>query len=186
LCPKVEIVVGSTGGVWGVGTPGDRWSRENVGCDVIPGVGLRPRPGRCIMRKMSSSPMSDESEATATTSSSLRGTNDPGLDMTGVHLRVLGGRPVWPVAFYQLMAAEVRRMHVVGLKVQADYTPMPLAPRMGGVRFYDDVVCGRAVDWTGTTVECEEADAVLAVLGLLHNRVKCVIPEEYGGIISQR
>ena len=52
--------------------------------------------------------------------------------MTGVHLRVMGGRPVWPVAFYQLMAAENRRAHVVGLKVQADYTPTPLAPRMGG------------------------------------------------------
>ena len=43
------------------------------------------------------------------------------------------------------------------------------------------MVCGRAVDWTGATVEREEADAVLAALGLLHNRVKCVIPEEYGG-----
>ena len=30
-------------------------------------------------------------------------------------------------------------------------------------------------------MEREEADAVLAALGLLHNRVKCVIPEEYGG-----
>ena len=34
--------------------------------------------------------------------------------------------------------------------------------------------------WTGP------ADAVLAALGLLHNRVKCVIPEECGGIISWR
>jgi hypothetical protein len=101
--------------------------------------------------------------------------------MTGVHLRVMGGRPVWPVAFYQLMAAENRRTHVVGLKVQADYMPTPLAPQMGGARFYDDVVCGRTVDWTGATVEREEADTVLAALGLLHNRVKCVIPEEYGG-----
>ena len=76
--------------------------------------------------------MSDKSEATATTLLSRWGMNDPGSDMTGVHLRVLWGRPVWPVAFYQLMAAENRRAHVVGLKVQADYTPMPLAPRMGG------------------------------------------------------
>ena len=138
------------------------------------------------MRKMLSSPMSDELEATAMTSSSQWGTNNPRLDMTGMHLRVLGGCPVRPVAFYQLMAAENRRTHVVGLKVQADYTPTPLAPRMGGARFYDDVVCGCAVDWTGATVEREEADAVLAALGLLHNRVKCVIPEEYGGITSRR
>ena len=125
--------------------------------------------------------MSNGSESTTTTLSRRWGTNDPGLDMTGVHLRVMGGRPVWPVAFYQLMAAENRRAHVVGLKVQVDYTPTPLAPRMGGARFYDDVVCGRAVDWTGATVEREEADAVLVALGLLHNRVKSVIPEEYGG-----
>jgi len=85
------------------------------------------------------------------------------------------------VAFYQLMAAKNRCTHVVGLKVQEDYTPMPLAPRMGGARFHDDVVCGHTVNWTGTTVDCKEADAVLAALGLLHNRVKCVIPEEYGG-----
>ena len=37
-----------------------------------------------------------------------------------------------PVAFYQLMAMDNRCVHVVGLKVQVDYTPMPLAPRMGG------------------------------------------------------
>jgi hypothetical protein len=90
------------------------------------------------------------------------------------------------MAFYQLMAAEDRRALVVGLQVQADYTLTSLAPRMGGARFYDDVVCGRAVNWTGATVEPEEADAVLAALGLLHNRVKCVIPEEYGGITSRR
>jgi hypothetical protein len=52
--------------------------------------------------------------------------------MTGVHLRVLGGCPVWPVAFYQLMATENLGAHVVGLKVQADYMPMPLAPWMVG------------------------------------------------------
>jgi hypothetical protein len=90
------------------------------------------------------------------------------------------------MAFYQLMATEDRRALVVGLQVQADYTPTPLAPRMGGARFYDDVVCGRVVNWTGATVEPEEADAVLAALGLLHNRVKCVIPEEYGGITRRR
>ena len=57
-----------------------------------PGVGRRPRPGRCITwNKILLSPMSDESEATAMTLSSQWGTNDPGLDMTGVHLRVLGG-----------------------------------------------------------------------------------------------
>ena len=88
---------------------------------------------------------------------------------------------MWPVAFYQLMAAENPRAHVVGLMVLADYTPTPLAPRMGGARFYDDVVCRCMVDWTGTTVGCKEADAVLAALGLLHNWVKCVIPEEYRG-----
>ena len=88
---------------------------------------------------------------------------------------------MWPVAFYQLMAAENWRAHVVGLKMLADYTLMPLAPRMGGARFYDNMVCRRAVDWTGATVDRKEADAVLAALGLLHNWVKCVIPEEYGG-----
>ena len=64
--------------------------------------------------------------------SSRWGKNDPGLDMTGVHLRVLGGRPVWPVAFYQLVATENQHAHVVELKTLADYTPNPLAHHMGG------------------------------------------------------
>ena len=162
--------------------PEQGWSRDNVGSDVIPGDGVQPETGDAHEAKnMSSSPTSDNSESTATTSSRRWGENDPGLDVTGVHLKVMGGRPVWPMAIYKLMAAEDRRAFVVGLQVQADYTPMPLAPQMGGARFYDDMVCGCAVNWTGVTVEPGEADAVLAALGLLHNRVKCVIPEEYGG-----
>ena len=43
------------------------------------------------------------------------------------------------------------------------------------------MLCELFEDWAWTTVEPEEADVVLAALGLLHNRMKCVILEEYGG-----
>ena len=151
-----------------------------MACDVISVLRLCLTAAEAQSTKMLSSTMLDESEATTTTSSSRWGTS-PGLDMTGVHLKVLGGHPIWPVAFYQVMAAENWRAHMVELMMMVDYTRMPLAPWMGGARFYNNVVCGCVVDWTGNHVEPEEADNVLVALGLLHNRVKCVILEEYGG-----
>ena len=81
--------------------------------------------------KMSTNSILDRSEATATMLLSRWGTNNPGLDMTGVYLRVLEGRPFWLIVFYQLMAAKNRRA-CGGAAARANYMPNLLFPRMGG------------------------------------------------------
>ena len=42
-------------------------------------------------------------------SGSAWGLDDPGYGMTGVQVQVLGGRWVWPHAFYELAVASDRR-----------------------------------------------------------------------------
>jgi hypothetical protein len=51
---------------------------------------------------------------------------------------------------------------------------------MGG-QFLEEVLQGWAVDWANCHVPTGEVDCMLMALGLLHMRVKCVIPEELGG-----
>jgi hypothetical protein len=103
------------------------------------------------------------------------------MGMTGVHLRVLGGRSVWPLVFHELMAADDRREFVGQRLARADFTPNPLGPRTAGAGFLNRVLRGDAVDWTTRNVLLGEADRMLALLGLYHVRVRCVIPEELGG-----
>ncbi len=103
------------------------------------------------------------------------------MGMTGVHLRVLGGRSVWPLAFHELMAAEDRREHVGQRLAVGDFMPEPLEPRSAGAYFLNRVLRGEAVDWLTRDVPPGEVDRVLAALGLYHVRVCCVIPEELGG-----
>ena len=52
---------------------------------------------------------------------------------------------------------------------------MPLEPRSAGAQFLEDVRQGRDVDWVNGHITPDQADCVLAALGLLHMRVKCVI-----------
>ena len=121
---------------------------------------------------MPSSNMSAGSSASMSLTAS-EGEGDPGMGMTGVHLRVLGGRSVWPLTFHELTVGQ----HLAG----ADFTPEPLGPRRAGVYFLNHVLRGDAVDWTTCDVPPGEVDRVLAVLGLYHVRVRCLIPEVLGG-----
>ena len=54
-------------------------------------------------------------------------------------------------------------------------TALPLGPRSAGAQFLEDVREGRDVDWSNSHVAPDQADRVLAALGLLHMRVKCAI-----------
>ena len=56
---------------------------------------------------------------------------------------------------------------------------------VGGGKVLEDVREGRKVDWANSHVTPGHADCILAALGLLHMRVKCVI-FEVGGIIMWR
>jgi hypothetical protein len=130
---------------------------------------------------MSPSDMSAESGTSVSSNASEWGEGDPGMGMMGVHLRVLGGRSVWPLAFHELMAAEDRHKHVGQRLAAADFVLEPLEPRSTGANFLNRVLRGEAVDWTSRDVPPCEVDCVLAALGLYHVRVRCVIPEELGG-----
>ena len=48
------------------------------------------------------------------------------------------------------------------------------------VQLLEEILAGDC-EWESARVSVAEADCVLAALGLLHMRVKCVIPEELGG-----
>ena len=112
----------------------------------------------CGPSTMSSSEMSSGSGASVSTAASGWGGGDPGLGMTGVHLRVLGGRSVWPLTFHELMVGQ----RLAG----ADFTPEPLGPRTAGAYLLNRVLRGDAVDWTTRDVPPGEVDCVLAALGL--------------------
>jgi hypothetical protein len=130
---------------------------------------------------MLSSEMSANSGSSMSSNASEWGEGDPGMGMTGVHLRVLGGRSVWPLTFHELMAADDWREHVGQRLAVADFMPEPLEPRTAGAYFLNRVLRGDAVDWTTRDVPPGEVDRVLAALGLYHVLVCCMIPEELGG-----
>ena len=88
---------------------------------------------------------------------------------------VLGGRPVWPWALHQLLTASNRRAYLERCLAQVDFIALPLEPRSAGARFIEDVREGHDVDWANSRVTPDQADCILAALGLLHMRVKCVI-----------
>ena len=71
---------------------------------------------------MPSRNMSAGSDESVDSIASNWGEGDPGMGMTGVHLRVLGGRLVWPLAFHELMAADDPRVlePVLGVRGQAE------------------------------------------------------------------
>ena len=131
---------------------------------------------------MSEDEMSATSNGSVSTSESGWGRGDPGRGMAGVHLRVLGGRPVWPLAFHELVAASDRRVHVEQRMTGVDFVPGPLRRGSPGEAFLGRILEGEdGIDWSTRAIPSGEADCVLAALGLLHVRVKCVIPEDLGG-----
>ena len=134
-----------------------------------------------LLQTMSTSEQPEDSDASVSSSASEWGEDDPGMGMTGVHLRVLRGRSVWPLAFHELMAAGDRRAFVEERLAGVDFVPDRLGPRTGGAIFCDHVLRGDAVDWGSRDLPTGEVDRVLAALGLYHLRVRCVIPEELGG-----
>jgi hypothetical protein len=126
----------------------------------------------------------DESEAPAAstrTSASGWGGEDPEVRLTGVHLRVLGGHPVWPLAFHQFVMARDWRAFVEQCLVCCDFLPILFRSGSVGACLLEELLAGYHDEWGTARVPAVEADCVLAALGLLHLRVKCVIPEESGG-----
>ena len=108
-------------------------------------------------------------------SASAWGVDDPLVSVWGVRTTVLGGRPIWPWALHQLLTASNRRAHLERCLAGINFMALPVEPRSAGARFLKDVREGHDVDWANSRVTPDQADRVLAALGLLHMRVKCVI-----------
>ena len=108
-------------------------------------------------------------------SASVWGADDPLVSVGGVRTMVLGGRPVWLWALHQLLTADDRRAYLERRLVQLDFTALPLGTQSVGAQFLEDVREGHDVDWANSRVTPDQADRILAALGLLHMRVKCVI-----------
>ena len=106
---------------------------------------------------------------------------DPGLNVVGVHLTVFGGRPVWPLALHQLVMVVDCRAFLEHHLECADFLAVPLRPGLGGGQFLGEMTRGYEMDWSDQRMLLDQADCVLAALGLLHMWVKCMIPKELGG-----
>ena len=83
---------------------------------------------------------------------------------------VLGGRPVWPLALYQLLAAEDHRAYFDQRLEGVDKSAVPVGPGSYGEWFLEDVVSGAGCGWAGRWVPPGQADCVLAALGVLPMR----------------
>ena len=108
-------------------------------------------------------------------SASAWGADDPLVSVGGVHTMVLGGRSIWLWALHQLLTASNCRAHLERRLAGINFMALPVEPRSAGARFLKDVREGHDVDWANSRVTPDQADCVLAALGLLHMRVKCVI-----------
>jgi len=103
------------------------------------------------------------------------------MRLTGLHLRVLGGRPLWPLAYHQFVTARDRHAFVEQRLEWRDFLPVPFRLGSIGARLLEELLAGYCDEWGTVWVPAVEADCVLSALGLLHIRVKCMIPEEFGG-----
>ncbi len=126
-----------------------------------------------------------EASTSTRTSASEWGGEDPEVRLKGVHLRVLGGRPVWPLAFHQFVTARDRSAFVERRMESRDFSPVPVGSGSAGSRLVGELLSGYVDEWGTTRVPAGEVDCVLAALGLLHMKVKCEIPEDFGGDYEQ-
>ena len=108
-------------------------------------------------------------------SASAWGADDPLVSVGDVCTTVLGGWPVWPWALHQLLMVSNRWAHLEHCLAGIDFMALPVEPQSVGARFLNDVREGHNVDWADSSVTPDQADRILAALGLLHMRVKCVI-----------
>jgi len=128
------------------------------------------------------------SESTCTDSSASGwGFDDPLVNVVGVHTTVLGGRPVWPLALQWLLTVNDRMAYLEHRMAQVDFTALPLEARTDGAYFVELVWGGHDADWGDRRIAPDQADRVLAALGLLHLRVKCVVngsESDYDHVVS--
>ena len=119
------------------------------------------------------------SEASVSTNSSAEewGEDDPVVNVEGVHTTVLRGLPVWPLVLHHLVMVSNCRVYLEHCLVQVDFVALPLEPRLVGAQFLRE---GCDVDWANCRIMPDQADRILAALGLLYMMVKCMIFNDGG------
>ena len=101
---------------------------------------------------MSSGNESKASAASTRTSASGWGVEDPEVRLTGVHLRVLGGRPVWPLAYHQFVTARYRHAFVEQRLEWRDFLPVPFRSGSVGARLLEELLAGYCDEWRSAQV----------------------------------
>jgi hypothetical protein len=74
------------------------------------------------------------------------------VSLTGVHLRVLGGRPVWPLAYHQFVTARYRHAFVEQRLEWRDILPVPFRSGSVGTRLLEGLLVGYCDEWGSARV----------------------------------
>lgn len=82
---------------------------------------------------------------------------------------------------HKLVVASNHGAYVDCLLEDADFLPMAPKVGSGGWHFLNQVRRGYEINWSDRCVLPEQANCMLSALGLLHMRVRGMIPEEWGG-----
>jgi hypothetical protein len=102
---------------------------------------------------------------------------DRGVMLTGVWM-VMRGRPVWVQALCQMVEVEDRRANLDDSIASINIMPKRVNRGSTGDRFLEDMVDGSDGPWGDYNVRPAQVDCILAMLGLFHVRMKCVIDPE--------
>ena len=121
-------------------------SRISVSNDIRGGVDGRELFGPYIA-DMSTGDESEASAASTRTSASGWGGEDPKVRLPRVHLRVLGGRPVWPLAFHQFVTARDRPAFVEQRVECHDFLPVLVRSGSAGARLLEELMSGYFDEW---------------------------------------
>ena len=93
---------------------------------------------------------------------------------------------MWPLALYQLLAAEDCRAYTDQRLEGVDYSAVPVGPGSYRKWFLEDMVSGADHGWASRWVSPEQADCVLAALGLSHMRFEVCDTGGIGGQLCAR
>ena len=114
-------------------------------------------PGKQYCANMLSESVSEASAASTRMFASRWGMEDPEVSMMGVHLKVLGGHPVWPLAFHQLVMARDQRAFVEQHLEGHDFLSVSLGPCSFGVHHLEEHLVWYCDEWASVRMPAEEA-----------------------------
>lgn len=94
--------------------------------------------------------------------------------VTAVGASVLG-RPVWPRAYHDFVRAVDREVWVRERLGEADFETIGVPEGSSAMAFVGDVLARVENSWHTYSIPEDQRDSALAMLALLHMRVRCVV-----------